>query len=422
MARHVLFCPAVASAIVAATSFIGSNLALASGISTAQAFVPGGYTPGDFAPTGTSPTFQNPSAALGMLSGDTGFGGLTPFNPPFSAGHIVAVGAGGSLTLQLSQPVPATGRTLGVFVNNGLIDVSPDGSGQAGSPAATFSAPPRAIVSVSGDGVNFQALNGGAPITFGNPSNYYIDAPIVNYFQALGAQAAFQQKPFLGSLSSFNGQPYEQMKATLNGSAGGTWIDTSTASTPAINYVRFEVPGGSNERMVVDSVAGMTAAEPIIAGAPVIFESVGFGANTSQIVVDFGPQSFEFSVHYDGQITGLAALQMLEDNSLFRVGTQTFGFGELVSEIDYGGFDFAGTGTGGNDFWSYYVGDGSTWNVSGQGASQRLLSDGSSDGWVWAANQSTAPDVPIAVPEPASACGLAVLAVAMMTRRRRQGA
>jgi hypothetical protein len=421
MSRPISLNRAFAIAMVAATSFIGSGVASATGISTAQSVVPEGYTPGDFSPTGTSTTFQNSSAALGALNGDTGYGGLTPFNPPYAASHIVGVGAGGSLTLQLSEPVPATGRTLGVFANNGVIDVSSDASGQAGNPAATFSPLPRAVVSVSYDGVNFNTLNGGAPITFDNPTNYYLDAPIVAPYQMPGTQVAAQQKPFLGNLASFNGQAYTQIKTTLNGSAGGTWIDTSAAALPAINYVRFDVPAGSSDRLIVDSVAGMTAAEPIVANQPVIFESVGTGANRSNIVVDFGLQSFEFAVHYDGSITGMQALQLLEDNSLFEFGTQTFSFGELVSELDYGGFDFAGTGSTGSDYWSYYVGDASSWGFSGQGAGQRLLTDGSYDGWVWAGSQSTAPDRPVAVPEPASLGMLAAAAGATLLRRRRQG-
>src|SRR3954453_19903393 len=80
------------------------------------------YTPGT-----ANASFQNASAALGPITGDTTFGGLTPFNPPFSPNHIVIVGAGGSLTLRLSSPVLTTaGPTLGVFVNNGLVDVSSD--------------------------------------------------------------------------------------------------------------------------------------------------------------------------------------------------------------------------------------------------------------------------------------------------------
>ena len=47
------------------------------------------------------------------------------------------------------------------------------------------------------------------------------------------SSTSFQQKPFLGSLSSFGGETYAQIKTTLNSSAGGTWIDTAGAGLPA---------------------------------------------------------------------------------------------------------------------------------------------------------------------------------------------
>lgn len=212
------------------------------------------YTPGT-----ANASFQNASAALGPIAGDTTFGGLNPFNPPFSSSHIVIVGEGGSLTLHLGQPV-ATGPSakLGVFVNNGLVDVSGDGSGQTGSPPTTFSPLPRAIVSVSADPLGpFVLLNGGNPVTFENPTNAYLDTTITNFFQTLGTQLADQSKPFTGHLGDLAGETYPQIRTTLNGSAGGTWVDLSGTALPAVQYVRFEVPAGAEYRMVVDSIAAV---------------------------------------------------------------------------------------------------------------------------------------------------------------------
>lgn len=360
--------------------------------------------------------YITPGAALGPLTGDTTFGGLNPFNPPFDPSQIVILGSGGQLTLHLSSEVPANGRTLGVFANNGIIDTSPDGSGLAGSPAATFSAAPKAIVSVSQDGTNFFTLNGGAPLTFDNPTNYYLDTTPSAGFQPLGSQIANQSKPFLGNLSSFNGQTFSQIRSTLNGSAGGTWINLSGSGLPSVNYVRFTNPTGSTYRTVIDAVSGMSAASPVVAGQPIISESVGTGTNLSHIVVDFGPQSYEFNVHYDGSITGEQALNLLEANSAFRFTTQTFaGFGDTVQSIDYGGYLQTGFG---NNFWGYYLStDGQNWNFSDVGASSRMLTNGDWDGWVWSA-QSTPPDLPIAAPEPGS-LSLAALSGILLLRRRR---
>jgi hypothetical protein len=108
---------------------------------------------------------------------------VTPFSPPYLEENLVVVRPGGSLTLGLSASVPVVGGLqLGVFSNIGLIDVSADGSGVAGSPAGTFSAFPRAVVSVSADGVNFVPVSA-TPVTFDRPSNAYLDvAPWTGYF------------------------------------------------------------------------------------------------------------------------------------------------------------------------------------------------------------------------------------------------
>jgi hypothetical protein len=210
-----------------------------------------GYTPGS-APAG----FQKSQAAQGPIKGDTGFGGLTPFNPPFSDNDIVIVGAGGSLALRLSEPIRTAGGSLGVFANNGLVDVSPDGSGRAGSPPSTFSPPPRALVSVSSDGLVYTPLVV-APVTFDNPTNAYLDTPIENYFQPPGNQPADQGKPFLGRLSDFAGETYPQMRSRLAGSAGGTWLDLAGVPLEQVRFVKFDVPAGADYRMVVDSVAAV---------------------------------------------------------------------------------------------------------------------------------------------------------------------
>ncbi len=207
---------------------------------------------------GSAPSnFQNSGAALGEPAGDTGFGALTPFNPPFQSSDIVIIGAGGSLTLQLSAPVFAgSGPELGVFVNNGIIDVSDTGTGIAGNPAATFSAFPQANVSVSFDGLLFVPIGTG-PTVFDKPTNVYTDTQISNYFAPLGTMKADVAKPFLGDLSDFDGLDYAQMLTLLDDSAGGTWLDVSATGLPVVRFVRFDVPEGASSRMVVDAVTAI---------------------------------------------------------------------------------------------------------------------------------------------------------------------
>ena len=215
-----------------------------------------------YAPGAAREDFRNALATLGLPTGDTTFGALTPFNPPFSNNQIVIVGPGGELTLRLSAPVaPLPGATpeLGVFVNNGLIDVSPGGTGTAGTPASTFSPAPSARVSVSADGVQFVPLTPGPLdlITFANPTNFYTDTHVDNYSAPLGTTAADFSKPFTGTLSSFDGLTYEQMVTLLNGSAGGIWLDLSGTGLSSVQFVRFEVPEGVNTRLVLDAVTAV---------------------------------------------------------------------------------------------------------------------------------------------------------------------
>jgi hypothetical protein len=226
------------------------------------------YTPGDFT---NSPQFvpdQTASTATGPLTGDTTFGGLNPFNPPFDPSQITGIGAGGQLTLHMASPVSTSGQTLGVFSNAGLNDVSSDGSGLAGNPAQTLDeafgeTDPQAVVSVSQDGKTFFTLNGGNPIAFLNPTNYFLDEEISNFDEPLGTQIADQGKPFTGSLSDFSGLDFDQIKTLLAGSAGGTWLDLSDVPLNSINFVTFSVPANATFGMAVDSVSGVP--EPMVA-------------------------------------------------------------------------------------------------------------------------------------------------------------
>lgn len=157
---------------------------------------------------------------------------------------------------------------------------------------------------------------------------------------------------------------------------------------------------------------------PLAAGAAdaaIISESAGTGPNTSTIVVDYGPQSYCFQVHYNGSITGLDALLLLNQETPFRLETVHFSFGDLVSGMEYDGWYESGIGNNGSDWWKYWRSvDGSVWTASGSGAGIRLLSDGAWDGWTWVRGQSTAPDVP--VPEPSTV--LALTACVLTLRRR----
>ncbi len=208
-------------------------------------------------------THNDPNAALGLPAGDTGsfdeyqLGALTPFNPPFRTDQVTGIGPGGRLVLRLAEPCPVTPDSmLGVFVNTGLVDISPTGTGLADDTASSFSPFPKALVYVSPDNAQWQQVGDG-PITFGNPTNYYTDTEIEWYYAPLGSKSADFFKPFSAERRNFANMSYPQMLDLLDGSAGGNWLDFSDAPFEAVRYVRFEVPQDADYRMLIDAVTAV---------------------------------------------------------------------------------------------------------------------------------------------------------------------
>jgi hypothetical protein len=204
------------------------------------------YTPG--ASVGS---YNISSAVLGQPGDNVGVGTIfpgvfSPFNPHYQATELTGLGAGGELTLRLSNFVIVSPGLLeiGVWSNVGLQDADyPNGTSL--NPADTFSPPRSARVSVSADGQTWVALNGGALVTFSNPGNFYLNAgPQDANAPASPAYADFG-KPFAGTLSSFDGKTYPQILSTLDGSAGGTWLDLDGTGLAQVGYIRFDnVPSG----------------------------------------------------------------------------------------------------------------------------------------------------------------------------------
>ncbi|MBN1854475.1 MAG: hypothetical protein JW829_17215 [Pirellulales bacterium] len=197
---------------------------------------PGGYT--------------NPTSAIGPPERFTGEGiypqVVSPFNPPWGTDEIVSIGEGGSIALRLSHYVlPQVGvLDIGIFVNSGLIDVSswPDLIGQASDPAMIFFGADSANVEVSEDGVVWSSL-GNMPMDI--PTNGYSDLTDP-YSAAAGTIPSDFQRPFTGTLGSFDGRKYFDADGTdildvLAGSAGGTWLDLASTGLDRIGYIRFSV-------------------------------------------------------------------------------------------------------------------------------------------------------------------------------------
>lgn len=212
------------------------------------------YVPG----TGFSPGFTNPASALGEPSRVTpgSYGGpVDPFDPAYLPSQLVSIGAGGSLTVQFSQPVlnhPRNrfGIDFIIFGNSGFIITNafdPMTFDWIGVPATDGSLFGNNIgatrVSVSRDGALFYQLNPAL-------------APTVDGLLPTDGAGDFHT-PTDPSLTAadFSGLTLEGIRALYYGSAGGTGYDISWAqdalgqpvNLPEISYVRVEVLSGKSE-------------------------------------------------------------------------------------------------------------------------------------------------------------------------------
>jgi hypothetical protein len=213
------------------------------------------YNPGVIQAAGEvgPPSFNNPTTALGLpddVSGEISFGGLfpnvlSPLSPPFDPDEIVEIGPGGHLTLRLSHfALAAPGFSLGVFANAGLSGnfdpVTFDFLGVA-DPASPFGVE-SAVLEVSENGTSWVALNGGSPIEFDMPANFYKNAGVFDPAPPANPQPADFHQPIAPNVSAFAGQTEAGLLAALGDSAGGYWLDLSATGLSQVGYLRFSVP------------------------------------------------------------------------------------------------------------------------------------------------------------------------------------
>jgi hypothetical protein len=243
-ARRAVFA-AAAAAVVGATGF--ARVASAEFVGSVQSFTQGAV---NFANPASQ--YSAPAAALGQpnrIAGvSVGFAGpVTPFNPPFEENELVAVGLGGSITLELTSPIPVNGANsvhVGVFTAAGLND--PSFSGQAESTARTFAgaeygADRTAVIEVASALGDFKSLG---RVTLANPTPGFSNHSTPYDFPTPPANSDFD-KPFSGDLSSFNGLSAPQITTLVAGSAGGNWIDVRggvASQLTEIRYVRISDP------------------------------------------------------------------------------------------------------------------------------------------------------------------------------------
>ena len=401
--------PLITGALLLGVALVSTAAPRAAAQTTGYATQVLDYTAG----TGVS-TYTNASSALGRPGGNVGSGTLNPFVPNYSNTELTGIGAGGQLTLGLSNfvTVGAAGTAeVGIFGNAGLVNAGASGAPAAGNPATAFSVH-SVQVSVSADGVNFVPLDAGALITSTLPANYYTnpDTTNVNAPPPANPTLADFGKPFTGSLSDFNGESYAQILTTLNGSAGGTWLDLSATGLSEVGYIRFSEPAtgspfylngvSSNEALLGADVPEPGAAVLLAVGglgvlawgwrrwasrAAAMFAAAGLlgfagsasaqmlsfsdiqnwtgtGSNEAALVVDWfdgkTPESLVWGYRFNGMATGLQMIQAI-DAADPRLDVFYVDGGEFIYGIGYDLDNQGGTFTPGTPGYSTETGSAS---------------------------------------------------------------
>ncbi len=144
---------------------------------------------------------------------------------------------------------------------------------------------------------------------------------------------------------------------------------------------------------------------------------VGVGNNTSTVQIDFSNgNGYLFTLRYSDTLTGLGALQLMASLAPdFTLTTDTFPWGQLVTglgvatDYEYGTGDLWPI----ENYWHYWItDDASNWIWAPQGASDRILTNGSADAWVFGTDIS-----PQAVP---AAPGVVLMAAVIRRTPRRR--
>jgi hypothetical protein len=112
--------------------------------------------------------------------------------------------------------------------------------------------------------------------------------------------------------------------------------------------------------------------------------SAGTGSSSAHITLDFDyGNSFVFKYHWDGQATGWDALQAVNQSGALDIVYTEYSWGVWITDFIYPGgtkYNYGLDNTG----WVYYLSDdGTDWFGSGAGVTERPLTDGCWDSWVW---------------------------------------
>lgn len=144
---------------------------------------------------------------------------------------------------------------------------------------------------------------------------------------------------------------------------------------------------------------------------------VGSGSNASHLQFDFANgNSYAYIVHWEGETTGRDLFDIVSaaQPGYFVADIVSFSFGDALFSQSIGADVDAGFGTPPKylDFWHYWTREQASdpWSSSLVGFGDRIVSNGSWDGWVFGSDNA-----PSVVPAPATALVL----VGLLRARRR---
>jgi hypothetical protein len=209
----------------------------------------------------TSEPFTNPLTAIGQPTRVAGtpesFGtATTPFSSAYRSYEIVSIGAGGSLTLQFSEPVidhPLNPYGIDLLIFGNSFYSMDFGAGTATGPIDAN----VGVIEVSANGVDYVPVTGGADGKF--PTVGYLDTTDP-FAPTAGAVLSDFTKPVNpAALASVAGLNTAQIISAYDGSGGGSGIDLAGSGLSSISFVRISNPAGSLRTIEIDALADVRA-------------------------------------------------------------------------------------------------------------------------------------------------------------------
>ena len=144
---------------------------------------------------------------------------------------------------------------------------------------------------------------------------------------------------------------------------------------------------------------------------------IGMGASTSSLLFQFtNGNQYLYELSYSGEMTGREAFDVISDAQpgFFIPDIDVYSFGDSLTGLEIGSDADSGFGTPPDylDYWHYWIRDSDLepWDFASIGFSDRYLSDGSWDGWVFGSALA---------PVPGSASVLALISLSAVRKRRR---